>query len=286
MNQTTYYDKIINYYDSCLIDFKIVWRLNRCLAMHYGYWDHTTERVSDALLRENEIMANRAKITKNQYVLDAGCGVGGSSIFLAKNIGCKVAGISLSKNQIRECQKNSRKHHMSDLTTFQVMDFCNTTFDDESFDVVWAIESICHAIDKNKFVKESYRVLKPGGKLIVADGWASLHIYTAKDQKLMDEWTRSFCVNKLEHSSTFTAFLKTAGFMNFLWEDATNNILPSAKRLYRYAQIAMIPAKVLNLIGVRTETQHANLIAVHRAYLALIGKLWHYGIICAQKPLN
>ncbi len=280
----TCYDKIINYYDSCEMDYKIVWRLNRCLAMHLGYWDETTNGVSDALIRENEIMAIRAKINKDHYILDAGCGVGGSSIYLAKNIGCRAVGISLSESQIRACKKNSKKHRVSELTDFKVMDFCNTEFENEIFDVVWAIESVCHAPDKNNFIKEAFRILKPGGKLVIADGWASLYDYNAEDRKLMKEWTSGFCVNELAHSSTFRIFLKATGFIELFWEDTSNNIRPSVKRLYQYARRLMLPAKILNLLGIRSDTQHGNLIAAHQLYITLEKKLWHYGIICVQKP--
>ncbi|HBC57016.1 MAG TPA: hypothetical protein DCZ03_07620, partial [Gammaproteobacteria bacterium] len=86
----SYRDEIVDYYDNCEMDYKVLWRLDRCLAMHYGYWDETTERVSEALIRENQILAERAKITESDIVLDAGCGVGGSAIWLANEIGSTV----------------------------------------------------------------------------------------------------------------------------------------------------------------------------------------------------
>ncbi|PCJ11734.1 MAG: SAM-dependent methyltransferase, partial [Gammaproteobacteria bacterium] len=151
-----YYEEIVDYYDNCEFDYKVLWRLDRCLAMHYGYWDETTEGVSDALVRENEILAQRAGITDQHKVLDAGCGVGGSSIWLARNVGCEVVGITLSAEQVNTCTANAKEHEASDKTSFKVNDYCNTEFEDNSFDVVWAVEPVCHAPNKADFVKEAF----------------------------------------------------------------------------------------------------------------------------------
>lgn len=54
------------------------------LAIHMGYYDDSIESHEESLLRLNEIVFDIAKIGENDLVLDAGCGVGGSSIWLAK----------------------------------------------------------------------------------------------------------------------------------------------------------------------------------------------------------
>lgn len=148
--------QIIEYYDSCEIDYRTNWHLDQCLAMHIGYWDKTTTTLPQALIRQKEVMLLKAKISKADLVLDAGCGVGGSSIFMAKDCGCMVVGITLSSNQALSAKNYSKEQGTGPMTDFQVMDFSNTGFADESFDVVWALESVCHADSKkNLFVRRT-----------------------------------------------------------------------------------------------------------------------------------
>ena len=94
------------------------------------------------------------------------------------------------------------------------MDYCATAFDDNTFTVVWGLESICYAESKQKFVQEAYRILKNGGRFIVADGFASRESYAGKDQKLMTKWMDGWIVNHLETPLTFSHFAQQTGFHN------------------------------------------------------------------------
>jgi cyclopropane fatty-acyl-phospholipid synthase-like methyltransferase len=274
---------IVDYYDNCEIDYKILWRLDRCMAMHYGYWDETTKGVSDALLRENQVLAERAAITASDRVLDAGCGVGGSAIWLAREIGCSVTGITLSGHQVAEATKNAAKHKVSDKVKFEVRDYTATGYPDESFDVVWAVESVCHAEDKADFIREAYRVLKPGGRLILADFFNAKVQFTPTEQALMDEWVSGWSVRSLAYSGDFRKAMEETGFKNIDMEDATEHVRPSAKRLYQYATLSRWGGKILLALRIRNKTQDGNIRAVHRQWYALNQGLWHYGIFFGHK---
>jgi len=100
MQPTEYHKRIIDYYRVTENAYKDSWDLDNSLAIHYGYWDEKVRSFPASLLRMNEVMIEAAGIMVDDKVLDAGCGVGGSSIFIATTTGAHVSGITLSEKQV------------------------------------------------------------------------------------------------------------------------------------------------------------------------------------------
>ena len=219
-----YHKRIVEYYNATENAYKDSWDLNNSLSIHYGYWDKKVRSFPQSLLRMNEVMAEAVMIKSTDKVLDAGCGVGGSSIFMASQIGCKVTGITLSERQMEQALSNAKKKSISGLVDFKVMNYCNTSFADESFDVVWGCESICYAEDKNKFIKESFRLLKPGGKLVVADGFVT--VFQNNDLPVIRQWLDGWQVNYLETPARFKDFMLQAGFDDIAYRDISEYTAP------------------------------------------------------------
>ncbi len=275
--------KIVEYYDSCEIDYRTNWHLDKCLAMHIGYWDKTTKTLPEALIRQNEIMLKKAKISQTDFVLDAGCGVGGSSIFIAKQSGCDVIGITISNKQAKSATQFSKERGVQNQSEFQVMDYSNTGFADATFDVVWALESSCYAENKKLFIEEAYRILKKGGRLVVADGFEIKENYTSFERKIFDLWIQRWAVQSLESLRLFNEHLSKTGFKNIAYEDITENVTPSSRRLFYLSIITWPFAKILQLLGKRTKIQNDNLNGAFYQYLVLKLKLGSYGMFYAEK---
>ncbi len=206
MSTSEYHQRIVQYYKDTEHAYKDSWDLGKSLAIHYGYRDHKARNFRTSLQRMNEVMAETAKITSSDQVLDAGCGVGGSSIFLAATIGSNVTGISLSERQVQQALDNAVKRGVSEKVKFEVADYCRTPFPDASFDVVWACESSCYADDKALFVKEAYRLLRPGGRLVVADGFVTT--FENNENPVIRKWLEGWQVNYLESPERFAAYMK------------------------------------------------------------------------------
>ncbi|MEN9549160.1 MAG: hypothetical protein RIR12_1751 [Bacteroidota bacterium] len=280
---TNYQQQIIEYYRDTENAYKDSWDLNNSLAIHYGYWDEKVSTFPQSLIRMNEVMMQAAAIKSTDKVLDAGCGVGGSSIFLATVVGCSVTGITLSERQVLHAQANSKLKNVEKLVEFKTMDYCNTTFPDASFDVVWGCESVCYAATKADFIKEAYRLLKPGGRLVVADGF--VQHYEHNDNPIIRNWLDGWQVNYLETPQRFEAFMQQVGFTNIIYRNISKEAAHSSRRLYRFYFLAKMYLwwKKINFSKPATAMQKKNIEACKFQYKGMKQGLWQYGIMVGTK---
>lgn len=109
------------------------------------------------------------KVDSNAKVLDVGCGFGGTSRYLARALGpnAEVTAITLSPKQVERASELAIEQNTPN-TKFMVEDALAMSFPDNTFDIVWACESGEHMPDKQKYIEQMMRVLKPGGKFVMA----------------------------------------------------------------------------------------------------------------------
>ncbi|MBW4604197.1 MAG: methyltransferase domain-containing protein [Calothrix sp. FI2-JRJ7] len=188
-------EQIQQFYDASSGLWEEIWGEH----MHHGYYgaDGTEKKERrQAQIDLIEEVLRWAKIEQAENILDVGCGIGGSSLYLAGKYNASATGITLSPVQATRAKQRAAEFGLSDRANFQVADALNMPFADNSFDLIWSLESGEHMPDKVKFLSECYRVLKPGGTMIVVT-WCHRPLdtpLTSEEQKHLEEIYRVYCL--------------------------------------------------------------------------------------------
>jgi|GEM_PF-80710 len=277
-----YHQKIESYYDESLRDYEIVWQLKHSMALHYGYWDENTRTHRQALWNMNFQVAKNAQIKESDVVLDAGCGVGGTSFFLANNIGCSVQGISLSQAHINRALEYKKENDLKDLVEFSCQDFCTTSFPDQTFDVIFGIESIVHSSNKADFLKEAYRLLKPEGRLLISDYFLR-HPQSTKEIELLKKWGDSWSIEDFIYEDDFLKEAADTGFHPFFLKNISDNVYPSIKLMHRSYYPGIFISRISNFFGRRTDKQLNNSKSGKFQYTLYTNGVWKYKHFLAFK---
>jgi tocopherol O-methyltransferase len=277
-------DGVVDYYDQTRFDYGAVWQNSDNLAFHFGYYEPGIHQHAHALNNANHVLARTAQIKPGDRVLDAGCGVGGSSLWLARHYAVQAVGITPVEHQVAKARAIARKRGLQDRATFEQADYTRVPFPDASFDVAWALESLCHAVDKAAFYREAFRVLRPGGRLVVAEYVRTTRYLDAVSAKLMSEWLAGWSMPDLDTGEEHTAAAEDVGFAGVRLVDYTWATRRSLRRLYKLSLVAWPINHVLHGLGFRSKAQYSNVVASRRQYQLLERRAWFYGIVSAQKP--
>ena len=160
---------MVQYYDDTWIDYRFAWLNGSNMAIHFGFHDREHRGHSKALQNTNRVLADIAGVSAGERVLDAGCGIGGSSLWLARHRDAEVVGITLVPSQVGRARREAERQGSKASSASRWP--TTRTPDSTRSPSMWygALESLCHAPVKRAFYQEAERLLRPGGRLVVAE---------------------------------------------------------------------------------------------------------------------
>jgi tocopherol O-methyltransferase len=216
-------DSIRKHYDELSSKYLEFWGEH----IHHGYWedDESAQEAQDRLIR---VLAERAQILQGAKVLDVGCGLGGSSLWLARHLDCEVLGITISPVQVQMATNRAAEAGLSGKVQFQAFDANELRRLPGSFDAVWIIEASEHILDKASLFHSCATLLRPAGRIALC-AWtmaeSCAHDQLAILQQVCD---RMLCPN-LGMAVEYVRWMQTSGFESIIAEDITDKTAPTWK---------------------------------------------------------
>ncbi|KAB2810066.1 class I SAM-dependent methyltransferase [Phaeocystidibacter luteus] len=276
-------EDVAEYYNVAHTQYELGWKLKESHSMHYGYWDETTRSFTEALHNTTVVMAEKGGIKASHRVLDAGCGVGGPAMQIHEMTKAKVTGITITERQVHIATKEAKRRGVSEEVDFHEMDFCATSFEDESFDVVITCESLCYTPDMPTFLKEMRRILKPGGRVVISTYFLTDNPL-ALNNPIIEKWKETWAMTTIVTDGSFTADAEELGFKIISFEDYTDQIMRSAKRMYRGGLFSYPLFELNNLLHPKMKRfSKIN----HRSglyqYRGLKKNLWRHKLVVVEK---
>lgn len=227
---STLNQKIQEFYDASSGLWEKVWGEH----MHHGYYGSEGNIKKERRQAQIDLIEEVLKwsgIQQAEKILDVGCGIGGSSLYLAQKYNATATGITLSPVQAARAKERAAIAGMSEKTDFLVADALQMPFADNSFDFVWSMESGEHMADKEQFLRECYRVLKPGGTFLMAT-WCHRPTKSPNQPLTPDELHhlaeiyRVYCLPFVISLPEYEAIAQNLSFQNIRTADWSKAVAP------------------------------------------------------------
>jgi tocopherol O-methyltransferase len=212
-------DVIRRHYDVSTLFYRLLWGRH----IHHGLWSGD-ESPQVAAQQLTERLAEEAGIQRGNRVLDIGCGMGGSSIHLAKAMDCRVTGVTLSPFQRRWAALSARFAGVSAQADFLCADAEKVEFPAAAADVVWSVECTEHLFDKAAFFRRATEWLKPGGRMAICVWLAGDEPLTATQQQLAFGVCEGFFCPSLGTEADYCGWMTAAGLKMTAVHDWTKRV--------------------------------------------------------------
>jgi tocopherol O-methyltransferase len=205
--------KIIRHYDVSSPYYVSLWGEH----LHHGYWIRGDEPKEVAQLQLTKHLAILADVQNGSTVLDIGCGLGASSIYLAQTYQARATGITISPVQVEMARTKAAAAKLD--AQFLLMDAEALDFPVQ-FDLLWSIESISHYYDRRRFFANAVPFLKPGGTLAFTDWFKKPGLTAAQTRKFIGPIERGMSV-ELETMDDYESYLVENGLQILHRQDLT-----------------------------------------------------------------
>lgn len=238
--------RIAGFYDASSGLWESAWGAH----MHHGHYGPAGDETKDhrrAQVDMIEALLDWGDVDRPQRILDVGCGIGGSTLWLAERFGAEAVGLTLSPVQARRAADRAASSGHEDRVRFVVADALYPPLPPASFDLVWSLESGEHMPDKPRFLRACAELLAPGGRFVMAT-WCHRPRppgLAPAETRLLDRLYRAYHLPYITSIDALAEDAARAGFAEIAVDDWTEAVAPFWPAVVRSA---FRPGNLLGLV--------------------------------------
>jgi tocopherol O-methyltransferase len=199
--------QVAHHYDELDPFYRALWGEH----LHHGLWQRGDESAAEATRQLAITVAEHARIQEGDTVCDVGTGYGGTARLLAHRYGAQVIGLTLSMAQALYAAAQPLPAH-APRPLYLHADWLANPLPDDYFDAVIAIESTEHMADLRACFAEAWRVLRPGGRLVVCAWLARPNATDTEVRYLLEPICREGRLAGMGTAAEYQTFMQGAGF--------------------------------------------------------------------------
>jgi len=209
---------------------------SREFNMHFGYYRAGANPLDrEAMLEQMnaEVLARlHVEGVAEPQLLDLGCGLGATLRSFARRVpNAKLSGVTRVPWQVEHGRALNRAAGCGERVVVIEGDYEDVSFlPGSSYDGVYALESSCHAhgADKRLLLEQAHRLLRPGGRIVVADGFLSSgRFINGLQRRIYHKLCECWVIEELAQLDLFTARLERLGFGDIKVEHLQLRVAPS-----------------------------------------------------------
>lgn len=274
-------DKTAKYYSR--LGSRLGYLLVMRRSQHFGYYDKDHQTEDRAQDNYHKRFSGLLALKPGMKLLDAGCGQGVVTCYLAEHFNVNVTGITIAKHEVKTATRRSRKSGISQLANFILADYSNPPFNQETFDLIYTTETLSHSPNVQKTLKALSKVLKPGGRMVFAEYMMDHSKFDEEDKQKAEFIKKYGAIHGVYQfgEGEFASFIENTGLILHEELDWTAALKPSFDRLRRLAKPLARAVKIARLDKYFVNTIAAGI------YSDWVEKnIFAYRIYIVAKPKN
>ncbi len=208
------------FYDKLSPHFRRLWGEH----LHDGFYETGAETKEAAQEKLVEYLASFSRIPAGGRGLDIGCGMGATSVWLARCLNARMTGITLSPTQVEIAKELAS---LKGVTADFILADAESYQPDRPFDFAWMVGVLGHFEDQRAFIRRAARLVRSGGRFLLADWVIAPDVCADDRRRYVDPVLKGMLMPDIARLDEYADWFQAHGFRVVESRDITRETAPT-----------------------------------------------------------